>query len=123
MTWFTGEVTARAETPAERLLVMFDVLAEAFEEPAFNGCALINAVVELGKVSPEVVDRATLHRAKLHSYIDCLASEAGVREPSEVANRWILLIDGAYIGAQRGGGANAAHQARSAAESLLAPPR
>jgi AcrR family transcriptional regulator len=122
LTWFTAEVTARAATPAEQLLVIFELLAEAFAEPAFNGCALINAVVELGKESPEVVERAALHRAKLHSYISRVAKEADVRDPSDLANRWMLLIDGAYIGAQRGGGANAAHQARAAAEVLLAAP-
>src|SRR5262245_51062729 len=34
---------ARHETPREKLLGIYDVLAERFAEPAFRGCAFINA--------------------------------------------------------------------------------
>lgn len=120
MTWLQGAVAARAQAPAEQLLAIFDALAELFADRAFNGCPLVNAVAELGTVSPEVMDRATFHRAELHRYVAGLARATGVRSPSELAERWVLLIDGAYVGAQRTMDADVAHRARAAAEVLLA---
>ena len=40
--WFIGGVFAKAKTPGDRLIAMFDVLEEWFAEEDFRGCAFLN---------------------------------------------------------------------------------
>jgi AcrR family transcriptional regulator len=119
LSWLTEEVAARAERPEERLLAIFDALADLFADPDFRGCAVHNTVVEAGPDSPAVLEGARAHQADLERYVVGLATEAGLPAPVDVAARWGLLIDGAFVGAHRTG-PHAAAVARAAAEHLLA---
>ncbi|MDJ0935396.1 MAG: helix-turn-helix domain-containing protein, partial [Kiloniellales bacterium] len=44
--WFRRRVEARADAPRARLLAVFDVLAEWFEQPDFAGCTFVAAAAE-----------------------------------------------------------------------------
>jgi AcrR family transcriptional regulator len=118
--WLTASVAERSESPAGRLLAVFDVLAELFADPAYRGCAVHNAVVETGADSPAVIELARAHQADLEQYLATLATEAGLPAPEEMAARWVLLMDGAFTGAQRTRDATPADVARRTAEELLA---
>jgi AcrR family transcriptional regulator len=117
--WLTDYVDRHADEPGERLLVVFDALADLFGDAAFRGCPLINAVAEVGAESPEVIERAVTHKAQLREFAEGLAREAGVPEPTRAAEHWALLVDGAFVAAQRVPGRAAAHSARLAAQILL----
>src|SRR5262245_7388406 len=45
--WLKEEIEARAETPAGRLLAIFDVFGEWFQRDDFEGCSFINVMLEL----------------------------------------------------------------------------
>jgi AcrR family transcriptional regulator len=118
LTWLAADVAAR---PEPSLLAVFDALGELFSDPAFRGCAVHNAVVEAGPESPVVLERAAAHAAELTAYVAGLAVSAGLTaQADELAAQWVLLIDGAFVGAQRGEGRAAAVRARRTAEQTLA---
>ena len=54
--WTDGLTAAvdALDDPRERLLAVYDFLAEWFAEDSFRGCGFINAFGELGATSPEV---------------------------------------------------------------------
>lgn len=121
LSWLTNEVAVRAELPNGRLLAVFDSLADLFADPRFRGCPVHNAVVEAGPESPAVLELARAHQADLEQYLAGLATAAGLADPGEVARLWVLLMDGAFAGAQRTGNPAAAVTARRAAEQFLTP--
>jgi AcrR family transcriptional regulator len=118
--WLTEAVAARAERAEDRLLAVFDALADLFADPDYRGCAVHNALVEAGRESPGVRQAALAHQRDVGRYLAGLATEAGLDAPAEVAERWVLLIDGACAGALRTGDPSPAVEARRAAEFHLA---
>jgi AcrR family transcriptional regulator len=118
MAVFSHEITSRASDPHERLLVAFDVLGDFFADPEFSGCPVNNAVAEVGRGSPEVRDAACRFKADVAASVAETARDAGVVRVDELVGAWILLIDGAFVGAQRGD-EEAAASAKATARVLL----
>jgi hypothetical protein len=44
--WLTDAVTAAGDDPADQLTALFDALQGWYDEPAFRGCALLNAATQ-----------------------------------------------------------------------------
>jgi AcrR family transcriptional regulator len=103
--------------PRERLLAIFDYLAQWFCEDSFRGCGFINSFAELGAVDPEVARYAREHKASFQEYVGALADEAGA--PGYLAPQLSILAEGAQTTAAIAGTADAAQQARRAAEVLI----
>jgi len=116
---------ARYEQPRDKILAIFDLLAEIFAEPNYRGCAFMRASAEMqpGSSGREVCEGARLWtRAVL---VD-LASRCGAARPQDLGHQLHLLYDGAAVSAQMDGGATAALAARAVAAQMLdtaCPPR
>ncbi len=109
---------ARYDTPRERLLGVFDVLADSFLDPGFHGCAFINASAEARPGS--AIEQATDdYRAWVRSLFLELAAAAGARDPEQLATQLVLLYDGATIGARMDRDPAVAAAARAVASTLL----
>ncbi|NMH99526.1 TetR/AcrR family transcriptional regulator [Pseudonocardia acidicola] len=130
LNWLRGAVAAAEPGPA-RVLAVFDALGEWFGEPAYNGCAFINVAGELA-ASPAARATARDHKLALRALLNEVAAGAGVADPAVLAERLMLLVEGAIVTAHVEGDADAALRGRSAAEALLehdrltgatAPPR
>jgi AcrR family transcriptional regulator len=119
LAWMEREVESRATDSRSRLLAIFDALAVLFALPMYRGCAVGNAVAEMQDSMPDVVERARAAARELHSYVERLAKDADVDEPNELADRWLLLIDGAFVASAREGGVEPAYVARRVAERML----
>lgn len=123
--WLSDEVNARvsarscAPSPAAPLLAVFDAAGELFADPAYRGCPVTNAVAELGDEGKVVLDRARAHKAALRAFVLDLAETAGVERPREVADTWVLLLDGAIVAGHRERSRKPAAAARRAAERYL----
>ena len=76
----------RFDTPRERLLGVFDVLAETAAAPGFRGCAFVNASAEArrGSAVEEASDAARADRRELFAE---LAGDADVIDPSRSPTR------------------------------------
>ncbi len=117
--WRSG-VTAYADgRPAgrERILAVYDWLAEWFAEPGFRGCAFINSFGELGAVDPAVADAALRHKSAFRDYMAELVTAAGL--PEELTDPLVLLAEGAMVTAAVHHSPAAARQARRGAALLL----
>ncbi|MHA6795045.1 TetR/AcrR family transcriptional regulator [Pseudonocardia bannensis] len=115
--WLRGAVAAVEPGPA-RVSAVFDALGEWFAEPGYNGCAFINVAGELAP-SPAARAAARDHKLALRALLAEVAAEAGVSDPPVLAERLMLLVEGAIVTAHVEGDARAARRARSAAEALL----
>jgi len=109
---------AESEDPRERLLSVFDVMAESFLEPGYHGCAFANASVE-ARPGSGVVAVADTYRNWIRSLFTDLATAAGAREPQALAAQLVLLYDGASAGARMDRNPGAAASARAIASLLL----
>jgi AcrR family transcriptional regulator len=108
----------RYETPRERLLGIFDVLAEMAASPSFRGCAFYNASAEspAGGAVEQVCD---VSRAWVRELFAELARDAGARDPQALGAQLVVLYDGTSVGARMDRGPAAATTARTVAAALL----
>jgi AcrR family transcriptional regulator len=109
----------RDDTPQEKILAVFDVQADFVASPGYRGCAFLNASAEArpGGVAQEVSDE---NRSWLRSLFTDLATQAHVGDPVELAQRLVLLYDGAAVGARMDRNPQAVASARAVAELLIA---
>ncbi|MFF9089405.1 TetR/AcrR family transcriptional regulator [Streptomyces sp. NPDC014991] len=101
--------------PRERVLAVFDWLAEWFARPGFRGCAWINAHGELGTSSEPVLAEVRSHKQAFHDQLTAWVRATGV----PVAEAVVLLAEGAIVTAGISGDPSPAAHARVAAAALL----
>jgi len=110
---------ARYDNPRDRILGVFDLMAETVAEPTFRGCAFVNASAE-GPLDDNKVRRVCSdHRAWIRALFTTLVREVGVADPDLVGGQLALLYDGAVVGASMDRNPDAVSDARAMAESLL----
>jgi AcrR family transcriptional regulator len=112
------ERLASCATPREKILAVFDSMAEAAAKPGFRGCAFARASAE-ARPGSSVKAMCDTSRAWNLALFAELAKQAGAADPDQLAQKLRLLYDGASVSAHvdRNGIAPAA--ARSMAEMLL----
>jgi len=117
--WTEGLTAAVDATDGarEKVLAVYDYLAEWFAEDTFRGCGFINAFGELGPTSPEVAAYAREHKRSFQQQLAHLVAGAGV-DPS-LAPQLAILAEGAQTTAAIEGSPAAATHARRAAETLI----
>ena len=105
--------------PKERILAVFDVQAETFATPGFNGCAFMEATAEAPKGG--VIDQAAERfRADIRALLTDLARQAGAPNPVLLGRQLHLLYDGGIVAARMDKDPAIAADAKKAAALLLA---
>lgn len=104
-------------TPTERVLALFDYLADWFGDVDFRGCAFINAFGEMSSTSPRVADAVQSQKRSLRSLIASLVQSAGGTEA--LADQLTMLFNGATVSAAILGDRTAAARAQDAARRLI----
>lgn len=115
--WLQSELDRRAADPKTRLMAIFDIYDGWFRQKSFEGCAFINALLEM-RADGRVREAAEEHLAKLRTLIASLAEEAGLKDPREFARIWHMLMKGALVAACEGD-RNAALGAKWVARQVL----
>jgi len=105
--------------PRDRLLAVFDVFGAWFAEPDFHGCIFVKAAGEYPDFSDPIHAAAADYKRQLLAELVELARAAEAPSPRLLAQRLLLLLEGAAALAQVLGGAEAARQARDTAALLL----
>jgi AcrR family transcriptional regulator len=112
------ERVSRYDTPREKILAVFDSMAEAAAKPGFRGCAFARASAEArpGTSVKAICDSSRAWSLAL--FVD-LAQQASAADPDRLAQQLRLLYDGASVSAHvdKNGAAPAA--ARVMAEMVL----
>jgi AcrR family transcriptional regulator len=117
--WFMREVEKLATTPRDRLVALFTALEAWFKSEEFSGCCFINATAEYAAQDDPIHAAAAEHKRLIRSYVREQAMAAQAKDPDELTNQLMLLMEGAIVSAQITGEAVPAQQARAAAEVLI----
>jgi AcrR family transcriptional regulator len=119
----TAFLTGSSTIGEQRLLAVFDWLAQGHGRSGFRGCPFTNAAVELP--DPTHPARAVIAEYKnwLRDTMAALAAEAGLSEPKELGSDLLLLVDGANARVLVADDRTAMRRARSAAARLISCAR
>jgi C4-dicarboxylate-specific signal transduction histidine kinase len=123
--WFDGlraELEARTSSPAERLTLLFDVLAEWLAADEHHSCQTLGAVAEARRADPGGRRLGELE-AEIEEYLRSTARAAGVADPDVLAAQLLLLVAGTIATATAHRSADPLAAARNAAHSLVAAQR
>jgi AcrR family transcriptional regulator len=120
--WTHGLIEAqshlRGSTPEERLLAIFDVLHDWFQNrDGFEGCSFINVLLELGPDHP-AGQASIVHIDNVREIVRQRAFAAGLHDVEDFAWSWHILMKGAIILAAVGD-AEAARRAQKMARALI----
>lgn len=116
--WVRAESHRRGDTPAQRLLAIFEIFGEWFAQPDFEGCSFITTLLEVTARDSPVRNASVLHLANIRGYLCELAAEAGVADPDSFARQWHILMKGSIVAAAEGD-IHAASRARDLGMLLL----
>ncbi|MEU8974509.1 TetR/AcrR family transcriptional regulator [Streptomyces monashensis] len=109
--------------PEEKLLAVFDWLAQGHVKPGFRGCPFTNAAVELPDAGHPARAVILAYKTALRTTLAELAADAGLADPEELGSDLLLLIDGANARVVHSGDHTAMRRAGSAAARLIAAAR
>ena len=111
---------AAATTPTDRLLALFDALAEWAEEGgAERGCAFVDAAAELSDREHPAWREIPAHKEDLRGRLADLAQAAGRDDPQRVADQLLLVYEGALSALLLGHIEQPIAQSRALAQALL----
>ncbi|MFK8014708.1 MAG: TetR/AcrR family transcriptional regulator [Gammaproteobacteria bacterium] len=117
--WLMNEINARGTTPRERLLVLFDVLDEWFDQQNFKGCMFINATAEYSDPDDPIHAAAAEHKRLFRRFLRDQVAQLGVENIDQVTDQMALLMEGAIVTTQVHQQRGAGQRAKSVATALL----
>src|SRR5262245_43069981 len=100
--WVRAESQRRGDTPAQRLLAIFELFGEWFAQPDFEGCSFVTTLLEVTNRESPVRQASVRHLANIRSYLCELAAQAGVPDPDALARQWHILMKGSIVAAAEG---------------------
>jgi len=108
----------RFSTPRDKLLGVFDIQSDVFRASSYRGCPFVRASAE---VKPDSAGRVVCDESRgwMRSLFLDLAKEAGARNADTLADKLLLLYDGAAVSAQMDASKASLVNAREVAELLL----
>ena len=116
--WLQHESRLRGYRPQDQLLAIFDLFAEWFARPDFEGCAFLTTMMEITDTASPVRRASVEHLARIRGYLAELATEAGVEDVELFARQWHVLMKGSIMAAHEGD-VHAAQAARDLGVLLL----
>lgn len=95
--WFVEQIERKAQTPKDKLFVIFDTHAGGLVSSDFKGCPLIKASVEFPDQSHAAHEVSTAFYRKFRSYITDLAGQVGAWFPERLDGQFCALFQGAIV--------------------------
>ena len=119
--WVEAESGRRADTPAARLLAIFDLFDEWFRRDDFEGCSFINVLLEIDDRDHMLNVAAARHLETIRAFIRSVGVAAGVAESDAdtFASQWHILMKGSIVAACEGD-VDAARRAQAVGRLVLA---
>jgi AcrR family transcriptional regulator len=114
-----NQAVEQAAPGRDRVLAVFDLVANWYAEAGFRGCAMMNAATEDRGQDGAPRRLATDHLAFYRDLFGRLLTEAGVRDPATTARQLVVVLEGATLisAVERDPGLGA--EARIIVETLL----
>jgi len=117
---YLRDVAGGLTGPEEELLAVFDAYGDWLVGDDFRGCAFANAQAEIPDPDHPALAVARTHKEKVREHLAALAGEAGFREPEALAEKLLLLLEGAVAMAAMRRSSGPLETARSTALELMA---
>ena len=116
--WLDGAV-AHLEEPEEKLVGMFETIEKLATSRECLGCTFQGTAAEFPDRDHPGHQVALAHKRRVRDRFATLAKEAGLRDPDELADQLLLLMDGAWVAARMYGPDNPASGLARSAETLI----
>jgi AcrR family transcriptional regulator len=100
--WLQAEAQRRGDSPAQRLLAIFDTFEAWFAQKDFEGCSFINVMLEVDDCGSPVREASVRHLADIRTFVAGLATEAGIADSDGFARQWHILMKGSIVSATEG---------------------
>lgn len=119
MKWIEFGTASGAQTALGKLLVLFDIHEDWYNEADFLGCFFQRACAEFPDRDSLPHQAAAAHFSRLFACLKDWAEEADLQAPAARAEEALLLLEGATALAQATGATIAARRARRVFEATL----
>jgi len=116
--WLDG-ATGAVDDPKGRLLAIFNAVGALATSPQCLGCTFQGAAAEFPDPGHPGHRTAIAHKQAVRARLRALAGNAGLREPDVLADRLLLLMDGAWVAARMFGPGNPGAEVGPAAAALI----
>lgn len=116
--WFEEKVISVGAPARERLLMVFDALGKWFASDEFHGCGFINAYAKLADLNHPARAVVLEQKRWLRYYLAELVREAGAEDPENMAERLLILHEGATVAESMGTANGSVRKAREIAAGL-----
>jgi AcrR family transcriptional regulator len=117
-TWFDDALDTSAD-PVEAIAGLFDAVAALATDSACFGCTFQVSAAEFPARDHPGHGVALAHKDAVRARLRDLAVGAGARDPAELADSLLLLMDGAFAAARMYGPDNPGRRAGTTARALL----
>lgn len=117
--FFEAHAAAHPGDARAHLLAYLAGLAERATMPGYRGCGLTNAVIEYPEPKHPARLVATHSKQHLRARLTEMSKQMGARNPAELADSLLLLIEGCYASGQTFGAGGPARAVVRAAEQLI----
>ncbi|WP_424530572.1 TetR/AcrR family transcriptional regulator [Sphaerisporangium viridialbum] len=115
--WLAEAIAAAAHEPADQLTAVFGALQQWYDDPAFRGCAILNAAAQHHVEAVRAI--TARHLGRYLELLTGIARRAGAADPHKLGWQLLMLVEGATVVAEHHDTAGAAEHARQAALTLL----
>ena len=116
--WLDG-ASAAVDDPKAKLAAIFDAVGELANSPQCLGCTFQGTAAEFPDPEHPGHRVALAHKQTVRARLGTLAEHAGLRQPEDLADQLLLLMDGAWVAARMFGPHNPAVQVAAAARALI----
>jgi AcrR family transcriptional regulator len=121
--WFEAATDVPSGDPRDRILALFDALAEAIDPRRCRGCPFQMALAETPQADLPTHELAVAAKAwvrdRLRELVDELAADTEVEDSSALADQLALVMEGVYASAQALGPDGPARHAQRLVRRLL----
>lgn len=117
--WFEETTTVPGRSPKEQLLAWFEACEQRVKEPGFRGCPFLNAIAEIAEPEHPAYQFSVKHERDLRDSLAQLSRQAGARDPEQLADQLLLIVNGALASASLFGEHSPAHQLKTIGAHLI----
>ena len=114
-----NSLEARAKTPKEKLLALFELKREELQDKEYSGCFAINAGLSYRGKNKLIENASCTFLRETEKMIAGLCREAGCPQPEVTAMQIMILFQGTILHGQSHRDPAAAAAAKKAAQELL----
>ncbi|WP_051341237.1 TetR/AcrR family transcriptional regulator [Pseudonocardia spinosispora] len=108
------------DRPLDRVRTVFRLAGAAARRRDYRGCLYLNALTEFPDQDSPVRAVVNAHRQWLLTELTTALTQAGAREPEQLATNLQMLYDGALVGSKANRSATPIEQAAALADQLIA---